>query len=49
MELEDFFASDTKMKESPTNGDCGKAAATQVQRPDAIKAEPGGAQASIPP
>ncbi|XP_044801203.1 zinc finger MYM-type protein 1 isoform X4 [Bubalus bubalis] len=44
LELEDFFASDTKMKESPTNGDCGKAAATQVQRPDAIKAEPGGAQ-----
>lgn len=49
MELEDFFASDTKMKESPTNGDCDKAAVTQVKRPEEIKVEPDNTQVDISP
>lgn len=40
LELEDFFASDAKMKESPTSGECDKAVETQVKRLDEIKVEP---------
>ncbi|XP_043733382.1 zinc finger MYM-type protein 1 isoform X3 [Cervus elaphus] len=40
LELEDFFASDAKMKESPTSGECDKAVGTQVKRLDEIKVEP---------
>lgn len=44
LELEDFFASDTEMKESPTNGECDKAVATQVKRLDEVKVEPDNTQ-----
>lgn len=49
LELEDFFASDAKMKESPTSGECDKAVETHVKRLDEIKVEPDNPQVSILP
>ena len=49
LELEDFFASDSKMKESTTDGECDKAVAPQLKRLDEIKAEPDNAQVNILP
>ncbi|XP_057560668.1 zinc finger MYM-type protein 1 isoform X3 [Hippopotamus amphibius kiboko] len=44
LEREDFFASDNKMKESATDGECDKAVAPQLKRLDEIKAEPDNTQ-----
>ena len=49
MELEDFFASDARMKESPTSSECDKAVETQVKRLDEIKVEPDNPEVSILP
>lgn len=49
MEVEDFFASETEMKESPTSGECDKAVATQVKRLDEVKVEPDNTQVNVSP
>lgn len=46
-ELEDSFASNTQMKESPAEGEPHKAVAPQLLRLDGIKTEPDNTQVNI--
>jgi hypothetical protein len=45
--VKDFTASDTKMRESPLEDECGKAVTLQLGQLDKIKTEPENAQVNI--